>query len=433
MANEEMEEDRIMSQRPPDVRITDFDAPEFSPDVREMIEGVAPLAAAIPWTLEAALEQASERVGLDDFGEDIFSEPLSVFMKGSREEGGLSPLGEVTIWGQIGQFLDARLLVEDQWKRHPEIAEEEIDRPIIIVGLPRTGTTHLHNLISADPAIRYLSWWESLEPVPPLSEQEGHFDVDPRWQRAAMGIEMRDKMMPLFKRMHDMWPDHAHEEVHLLAIAGSTMLFEALVVSESWRDWYLSHDQTPWYAYMKRVLQVLQFRGGKGERWVLKSPQHLEQFTPLLRTFPDACFAVTHRDPLAITASFATMSAYSSRLSRDPVDAVRVGQYWSDRIETMLGSCVRDRDLLPEDQSLDVLFHEFMEDEMGMVERIYSLAGQPLTEDSRRAMQGFVDEHPRGMYGRVAYDLADFEIDAQERRAKLAPYVERFGVRLEDF
>ena len=98
----------------------------------------------------------------------------------------------------------------------------------------------------------------------------------------------------------------------------------------------------------------------------------------------------------------------------------------------MLGSCVRDRHLLPKDQSMDVLFHEFMDDEMGMVERIYALAGQPLTSDSRRAMQEFVDEHPRGMHGRVAYDLADFEIDAEERREKLAPYVERFGIRLED-
>jgi hypothetical protein len=227
--------------------------------------------------------------------------------------------------------------------------------------------------------------------------------------------------------MHDMWPDHAHEEIHLLAIAGSTMFFEALVVAPSWRDWYLDHDQTPWYAYMKRVLKVLQHLRG-GQRWILKSPQHLEQFGPLLAIFPDATFVVTHRDPVSITASMATMAAYTARLTRDPVDPVAVGRFWSDRIERMLAACVRDREILPAAQSIDVLFHEFMRDDVATVERIYALAEQPFTPAVRTAMDAFVREHPRGKHGRVLYDLADFGLDRAERRRALGAYVDRFGV-----
>jgi hypothetical protein len=422
--------EKTTPERPADIRIPDFANPEFSDDVRQMMSAMAPMAAAIPWSLDAALEAAATEIGLDDFGEDIYSEPLRIFIEGARREAALSPMGEVTVWNQLTQFLKNRLLIEEAWKENPEIANIEVEKPIIIAGLPRTGTTHLHNLISADPQLRHLPWWESLEPVLPPAERDLDFEVDPRWQRSAVGIEMRDRMMPHFKRMHDMWPDHAHEEIHLLAIAGSTMFFETLALSESWREYYLATDQTAFYAYLKRVLQVLQFlRGGK--RWILKSPQHLEQFGPLRRVFPDATFVLTHRDPVAITASFLTMMVYSARLSRDPVEPASVAAYWAERVEQLLRSCVEDREELPAGQSVDILFDEFMADDLGTVEGIYRLADQELGPRSREAMQAFMRAHPRGKHGRIGYDLADFGLAAEERRRALEFYRDRFDVRLE--
>ncbi len=421
-----------MSSRPPDLRIDDLASPSFSPDVQEMLGAVAPMAETIAWTLDAALEEAARETGLTDFGEDIYSEPMAVFLRGAQHEAGLSPMGEVTVWRQIVQFLKNRLLVEEEFKRRPEIAGEVIDRPIIIAGLPRTGTTHLHNLISSDPGLHSLPWWESLEPLPPLAETESDFDVDPRWHRAAEGIAMRDRFMPHFKRMHDMSPDHAHEEIHLLAIAGSTMFFETLAPSESWREYYCGTDQTPWYGYMRRILQVIQSRRPTSGRWILKSPQHLEQFSPLKRIFPDATFVVTHRDPVSITASFATMATYAARLSQRVVDPVKLGGYWARRIEQMLRACVKDREQLPQEHSLDVRFHEFMADDLATVEAIYRLAGNPLTEEARTAMVDFMALHPRGKYGRVLYDLADFGIDPAERRQALDFYVQRFNVEIEE-
>ena len=420
-----------MGERPPAIRIEDLALPRFSSAAEELMRGVAPLAESIPWRLDAALEQAAQETGLEDFGEDIYSEPLTVFLAGAQAEGGLSPMGEVTVWGQILQFLKNRLLVENECKLHPEILDRPVERPLVIAGLPRTGTTHLHNLISSDPGIHYLPWWESLEPIPPPDEAGRDFELDPRWQRAANGIAMRDLLMPHFNRMHDMWPDHAHEEIHLLAIAGSTMFFETLAPLESWREYYRATDQQPWYAYMRRVLQVIQSRRPAPGRWVLKSPQHLEQFAPLMQTFPDATVIVTHRDPVSITASFATMATYSARLSQSQVDPRSLGGYWSRRIEDLLRACVNDRELLPEERSLDVLFHQFMADDLATVESIYALAGQPMTADARRAMDDFMAAHPRGKHGAVLYDLADFEIDPGERRRALGFYVERFGVEPE--
>jgi hypothetical protein len=198
----------------------------------------------------------------------------------------------------------------------------------------------------------------------------------------------------------------------------------------TWRDHYLGHDQRPSYAYLARILKVLQWLRG-GTRWVLKSPQHIEQFPAVADTFPDATFVVTHRDPVSVTASMATMIAYSSRMAHASVDPHAVGRYWSDRIERMLSSCVRDRHVLPADRTIDVRFDEFMADDVAMVERIYALAGQPMTDEGRQAMGRFMAEHPRGRHGTVTYDSAELGIDPEERRAALAFYTRRFGVTSE--
>jgi hypothetical protein len=418
--------------RPPDVRI-DLAHPQIPDDLRAMLDAAGPLADALDWRLEAALEQAARETGLEDFGEDLYSEPFRVLLAALEDEAGLNAPGRLSCFGLIVSLLKNRLLVEDQIARHPEIEELPVAQPIVIAGLPRTGTTHLHNLMAADPALRSLPYWESLEPVPPLAEQgrpPGAPEDDPRFQRCAEACALQDRALPHFKRMHEMTPAHVHEEIQLLGIGGSTMLFETLAPVPSWRDWYLATDQTPWYRYLKRVLRVLQFRRG-GERWVLKSPQHLEQFAPLLAAFPDAVVVVTHRDPVAITASFLTMVCYGAHLSQDAPDVGRIGRYWADRIEGLLRACTESRGVLPAERSLDVRFEEFMKDDVAMVERIYRLAGQPFGPDVLAAMEDFMAAHPRGRHGRVRYDLADFGLTPEERRTALAFYSERFGIASE--
>jgi hypothetical protein len=175
---------------------------------------------------------------------------------------------------------------------------------------------------------------------------------------------------------------------------------------------------------------VLQWLRG-GTRWVLKSPQHLEQFPALCDTFPDATFAVTHRDPVSVTTSMSTMLAYTARMSRNRVDVEGIGRYWADRLECMLRRCAEERDILPAGQTIDVHFDRFMSDDLTMVARVYELAGQPLDEAARAAMTRFIAEHPRGKFGAVEYDLAAFGLDPGALREQMGFYTERFGVTRE--
>ena len=344
-----------------------------------------------------------------------------------REQGGFNDAGIMQQHTLIVGLLKNRLLIEDLVQRHPEILDQPIVAPIIICGLPRTGTTHLHNLMSADPALRSLPYWESLEPVLAESEAPAPGMPDPRRERTALALSFLDVAMPYFNRMHEMTVEHTHEEIQLLAIDFSTMLFETIAPMPLWRDHYLGRDQRPSYAYLRKILQVLQWLRG-GTRWVLKSPQHLEQFPALVETFPDATFVVTHRDPVSVTASMVTMLSYSARLTRDHVDVEGIGHYWAERLELMLVRCAEEHHVLPADQTIDVHFDNFMSDDLAMVGRVYDLAGQPLDDRAKSSMAAFTTKHPRGRHGAVLYDLSQFGLDAGERRKALSFYGERFGV-----
>ena len=180
-----------------------------------------------------------------------------------REQGGFNGAGVMQQHSFMLGLLKNRLLIEDLLRRHPEILEERIAAPIIICGLPRTGTTHLHNLMSADPALRSLPYWESLEPVLAGSEQPAPGAPDPRKERTELALSFLEAVMPYFNRMHEMTVEHAHEEIQLLAIDFSTMLFETTAPMPMWRDAYLARDQRPSYAYLRKILQALQWlRGG---------------------------------------------------------------------------------------------------------------------------------------------------------------------------
>lgn len=419
-----------MNARPAPVRLDDLADPRFSDDVRAILDFMAEAGSQLTLDPDGLMETARTETGLHDFGPDDFVDRLTVLCRALREEGDFNDAGVMQQHTLLVGLLKNRLLIEDLVARHPEILDERIDAPIVICGLPRTGTTHLHNLMSADPALRSLPYWESLEPVLAERERPTPGETDPRLERTALALSFLDAAMPYFNRMHEMTVEHTHEEIQLLAIDFSTMLFETSAPMPLWRDYYLSHDQRPCYGYMRKVLQVLQWLRG-GTRWVLKTPQHIEQFPALMETFPDATFVVTHRDPVSVTASMVTMLAYTARLTRDHVDLEGLGAYWSDRLERMLRRCAEDRDILPDVRTIDVRFDEFMADDLGMVRRVYELAGQPLDTSAEAAMAAFVADHPRGRHGTIVYELKQFGIDPAERRQALAFYTDRFGITLE--
>ena len=416
-----------MSGRPPPVRIDDLAQPRFSDEARAILDFMEQAGSDLTLDPATLMGAARAETGLDDFGADDFVPRLALLCRAMHEEGGFNSAGILQQHTLILGLLKNRLLVQDLIDRHPEVLDEQITAPIIICGLPRTGTTHLHNLISADPALRSLPYWESLEPVLPEREQPAGGASDPRRERTAMALSFLDVAMPYFNRMHEMTVDHAHEEIQLLAIDFSSMLFETTAPMPMWRDAYRGRDQRPSYAYLRKVLQVLQWLRG-GTRWVLKSPQHLEQFPALCDTFPDATFVVTHRDPVSVTTSMVTMLAYTSRLTRDRVDVEGIGHYWADRLDLMLRSCADERDVLPAVHTLDVHFDEFMTDDLAMVARVYELAGQPFDAAAQSAMNEFMVAHPRGKFGTIDYELSQFGLGRGALREQMSFYSERFAV-----
>lgn len=407
--------------RPAPIRLDDLTDPVYPEAATPIRAGLTGYGAALKLTPQAMMQAAVDRTGLANWGDNGFRERLEVLCESLVGEADLSDAGRAIAFEQITGHLVNRLRLEDLITANPEIERVEIYRPIIICGLPRTGTTHLHNLIAADPAIRYLQYWESLEPVP----TPGEADPQARRDRCAAGLELINTSMPEFKRMHDMTVDHAHEEIQLLGNDISGMLFESSYHLPTFAAHYKSHDQRASYAYMKRTLQALQWLRG-GTRWVLKSPQHLEQFPALYATFPDASFVVTHRDPVEVTQSMATMISYAARMSCAHPDPVKISAYWLDRADDLLSGCLRDRDVLPAEQSMDVRFEDFMADEQGTVARIYELAGQPHDVRAQQAMAQFCSDHPRGRHGAVDYQPADLGLDPGQVATRLADYRNRF-------
>lgn len=405
------------------VVLDDLARPRFSAEAQPILDMMAGLAPDCPLDADALCAKASADTGLDDFGPADYRERLDVYLSALRDIDGLHPAGVVNFYGQLLQLLKNRLLLADLLRRHPEINDIELRSPVVIAGLPRTGTTHLHNLLASAPTFRTMPYWESNEPFP-LPAEAG-IAPDPRRARMDVAVSVINLVMPHFALMHEMTTDHVHEEIQLLANDFSTMLFETLAHVPGWRDYYQAHDQTPHYRYLATQLRAMQFLRG-GRRWLLKSPQHLEQVPVLNRVFPDSIVVFTHRDPVPVALSMVAMITYSARMHRSPVPVEQIAGYWIDRLEQMLNALVRDRDVIGPDRSVDVRFDDFMADELGVAERLYALADEPFTDPARAAISGYLAGHQRGRLGTVATSFEMFGLAGDDLRARFTPYVERF-------
>jgi len=405
------------------IRLEDLAKPRFGPEAQQMLDMMAAMAPQCPLDADALHARASADTGLHDFGAGDYRERLDVYLAALREIDGLHAAGVVNFYGQLLQLLKNRLLFTDLLRRHPEIDDIELQPPVVIAGLPRTGTTHLHNLLAAPPTFRTMPYWESVEPFP-LPAEAG-VEPDPRRARMDVAVAVINTVMPHFPLMHEMTTEHVHEEIQLLANDFSTMFFETLADVPRWRDYYHAHDQTPHYEYLARQLKAMQFLRG-GRRWLLKSPQHLEQVPVLDRVFPGSIVVFTHRDPVPVALSMIAMITYSARMHRTPVPVHQIAASWIDRLEQMLTALVRDRDTIGPQRSVDIRFDDFMANELGVAEHVYALAGEPFTEEARTAIAGYLAGHQRGRLGNVETSWEMFGLTEEDLRARFAPYVERF-------
>lgn len=415
------------------IHIDDLANPVFSDLQKDILEFGETLDTE--FSESAVLDAAREKTGLSDFGPEDFKERLNLLLDEWGNDPGITGISRLSLFNKLVLFASNRLLIQDTLTKHPEILDIPIEKPIIVAGLPRSGTTHLLNLMASDQRLRSLPLWESYEPIPLPGETPLEDGTDPRYQRCADEWEMMQSVAPHLAAMHPMNPDHIHEELELMGPDFASYNFEWLAISPRWRDHYFSHDQTPHYEYMKKVLQILLWQKRDTDsptRWVLKCPQHLEQLPALKKVFPDATIIVTHRDPVAVIQSTVTMLGYGQRINRKKVELKGLIHYWSDRIERLLKACVRDRDTLAESSSIDVPFHQFMADDMAMIEKIYAKAQLPMTEQSRAQLREHIEKNPRGKHGQMIYDLkGDFGIEPNELRERFQFYFDRFPIQAE--
>jgi hypothetical protein len=411
------------------IEIDDLLSPRLTDTQRQMI--AAAEAHSFQLSEDAVLEAARTATGLSDFGPDDFRGRLRRLIDEWNADRRAYAVKRAFLMRYLVRYASNRLLIQDTLKKHPEIHEERIEQPIIVVGLPRSGTTHLLNLLGADRRLRSTPLWEINEPVRNPLEPVGPDGVDPRYARCATQWEASRATNPLGAAMHAMEPDHFHEDLELMCPDFASYNFEWIARSPKWRDYYLSTDQTPHYAYLKTALKLLQWHdaqaGKPRKRWVTKCPQHLEQLPVLKTVFPDATVAITYRDPVEVIQSAITMIAYGERMFYPDIDARGLLDYWTDRVERLLRACVRDRHVWPEAQSVDVPFDTFMADDMTVVRQVRAKAGLPETQAANREVADFIASHPRGKYGQVVYDLErDFGISPTELRKRFDFYFDAF-------
>lgn len=405
------------------VHLDDLREPRFSTEAQQIRDMMASMAPECPLDADVLHVKAAADTGLDDFGPDDYRERLDVYLAALQEIPAMHAAGVVNHHAQILQWLKNRLLLTDLLARDPEIGDIELLPPVVIAGLPRTGTTHLHNLLAAPTTFRTMPYWESNEPFP-LPAEAG-VEPDPRCTRMDVAVQVMNVVMPHFPLMHEMTTDHVHEEIQLLANDFSTMLFETLAHVPRWRDYYMAHDQTSHYEYLRTQLKAMQFLRG-GRRWLLKSPQHLEQLPVLDAVFGDVFVVFTHRDPTPVVLSMLAMITYSARMYCSPVPVDEISSAWVERLALMLNALVRDRDTIPPERSIDVRFDEFMADEMAVAAQVYEKAGETLDDDARTAIRGYLDGHQRGRLGTVATSPEMFGLDERDLRDPFAAYVARF-------
>jgi hypothetical protein len=386
-----------------------------------------------PIRVEQVLDKARKKVGLSDFGEEGFREPLEVMIDAINREAKLNPVGRIIIEGRIVSVLANKLVAHDTIKKHPGILDVKVESPIVVAGLARTGTTMLHRLIAVDPSMRSLASWEAINPAPHTARPAGS-GRDPRVAQAAMAAKGLKYMSPGFFAIHPAEPDAPEEEVILLEQSFLTTTPESMMDVPTFATWLREQDQLPAYESLKLMMQYLQYqRPGPDTptRWVLKTPHHLEFLDPLLEVFPDATIVQTHRDPLRTSPSFFSMITHLQMIFSDDVDPNRVANDCLDKIENMARCALATRKRVADRGFVDVSYYDLIQDPIREVERIYDAAGKELTSNAREAMEAARRVNKQHKYGRHKYALADFGMTRDDVEPRIAEYRAHFGVPYE--
>jgi hypothetical protein len=397
--------------------------------VNAVLEALGPLTRFGRRLSADGLEREAQRkTGLRDFGSASYRDGLVRLVDSLNAEARLTPIGRLIAREEILTALGNRLQLVEHHRAHPEIGARPIERPVIIIGMGRSGTTILHELMALDPDNRVPATWEVDMPFPP--PETATYRSDPRIEAIQSRLDRTDQIVPEFKKIHRMGATLPQECVRWTTGELTSLIFGISYEVPSYGRWLLREaDFTATYDYHRRFLQLLQWKHF-AKRWVLKSPGHLWSLREMLAEYPDARLIQTHRDPLKTTASLSSLVTQLRIMATDHVDPPAIARQWARWNADGLNKSVEARasGLIRPEQILDVSFYEFMEDPLSQMQRIYGFLGHELAAETARTMQRYLDARPADEHGTHRYRFADFGLDVDEERERLRPYLEAFDV-----
>ncbi|MDT5080724.1 MAG: hypothetical protein QOJ80_5361 [Mycobacterium sp.] len=368
-------------------------------------------------------EGARAATGLDDFGTPYYREGLERTVDALNDEAGLNDLGTVIQHATISNALIQRLRIEETYRRLPEIDDEVVGGPVFVIGLPRTGTTALSQLVANDPQFRSLRTWESQACTPPPEAATQH--SDPRIAQAAEGLAMMDEMFPRMRSMYSSEPEAATECQDLMGMSFRTFHFDGVVRVPGYLSWLMQCDMRETYTYHRRVLKLLQWHCPP-TLWHLKTPVHMFSLDALVDAYPNAKFLWSHRDPAKVLASVCSLIHYVRSWSSDRDDAVELGaeqlDCWSEAVRRAMDFRARVGD----ERFVDVSFADLQTDPVGTVANGYQRLGLDFTAEARRGVAEWARGHAPGSRGQHSYELADYGLTADGVRERFTEYLSTY-------
>jgi hypothetical protein len=376
----------------------------------------------------SVLAAAVKAAGCDDFGSDSYREPLDVFIAGCRDEAELTTFGRFLVAKMLQRALANRLALQSWATEHPEVREETIASPWVIVGLPRTGTSILDMLLGLDPQARPLLQWEAAHPIPPATQAEAA--SDPRIAQTAKELDGLMKLNPPLGAMHPFGATLAEECVTLFMYDLRTLALETQAHVPSYARWLEQADMAPAYAQHRLALQTLQSRRPT-ERWILKTPNHLWHLDALLDAYPDARIIWTHRDPGPVVTSLASLANAGQLPQTRRRDPRPTATEWRRKCGFALRSAMSHDDKAAAGWCRHVHYDALVADPVRTVRDLYQSFGDEVSDEHARRMTAMLRERPKDAFGRHRYDPADFGWTYAEINEEFSDYTNRYDVRAE--
>jgi Sulfotransferase family len=395
----------------------------------QLLRGVDRLASTLgvfhrPLEPEELMRAAQRREGLDDFGDWAFQEPLAVLLSAYEREADLSAFGRIAVRWDMLRFLSNLLRLRHEEKRNPEILGLAIQEPIFILGMPRCGTTFLHNLLTHDPANLVLRCWQTIYPYP---AQGRGANPDRRRDLVARQFANFLRFVPELPSLHPLQADAAQECVEITGQVMRSLRFDTTHYVPSYQQWLDDAGHREAYRFHRRFLQHLQHQSGPG-RWVLKSPDHIFALDEVRRVYPDARFVFVHRDPMEVLPSVARLTEILRLPFTRHVDRMQIGRQVSDRwIEgsSLLIEASESLRASPE-RIFHVKYRNLVADPLGTVTTIYRHFGLPLSPHAQAGIKRSVAARPNGGYGQNSYRFEDYGFNSEAERRRYAAYVDYF-------